>query len=172
MAKKEDTMAEIEDALSLYNCVIDIDSIRSFKQGWNIYGDPEFRYETHDGRVVAFVGTFKSGKTWLIGRILNVPLKGDLAAPTPGLCMILSPGDLEKKRKKATEKNEVPQEVEEVKITDKKKALPPRGRGPPPPRIKTPTKLQNTYQEFCDIIPLDTAGTDRPTFSNCSPFNI
>lgn len=123
-------------ATNLYDAGINIDTLRGFTRGWNIFGKQGTSIPKKDGRVIGIVGDFKSGKTWFLRRLLQVLLMDDTAIHTPGLSVKFPdapPGADGNK----------PQTVANSKLLSNKKKM--------------------TKDKTLDLIVLDAAGGDVPT---------
>jgi GTPase SAR1 family protein len=80
--------AQLENALNTYTCIIDVHSMQGLHRGWRILGDDTYK-KTREGRVMAFVGEYKSGKTFLMEKVIGRNTPHDKTMHTLGLGVIL-----------------------------------------------------------------------------------
>jgi len=117
---EEDRNLIIKEGLKHYDIIVDVNSLKKMRGGWKIYGKHQKDFDVYT-RLVSFVGEFKSGKTWIIKKLLTIlvpnrdeiPLPDNAVLATPGLCMILPIGG-------ATDRQKSPDEIRFDVLSQKK----------------------------------------------------
>jgi len=134
-------------SLETYTCIIDVHSMQGFNEGWRIVGDDTYDKD-REGRVVAFVGEYKSGKTFLMEKVIGKDTPHDQILHTPGLGVILP-------------KEIVFEPKEEVKTVSPKPQNFSRRVQTRPTKQEAPKQLEAS--KMVNFIVLDTEGTDLAT---------
>jgi HSP20 family molecular chaperone IbpA len=138
--------------LEFVDLAIDINSVRFFPtHGWKIMGRRAKTLERGEkgeitGRVLAIIGEYKVGKTWLQRMILGMKDIDTSEIHTPGICMTF---------------------VEKPSTGQQVKASPSRGRGRGRGRGRPSPPTGTAPQQKSDYIVLDSAGTETACSEWC-----
>jgi len=133
--------------IDLYDLVFDFSSLVKFKDGWQIkekIKGQELYSKILTGKIVAVVGKFKSGKTWLINKLIDKNLGDHPINSTEGISVITSslPSDFKSIIDSTTD-------VKPKKVFKKQQ------------KTTDSAPVKEKPLEF-DYIFLDTAGTEVP----------
>jgi anion-transporting ArsA/GET3 family ATPase len=156
-AADDSTPVEIVKALESYQVVLDIFSLRGICSGYPIYCRDwtfdEFTRMTLKGIHAALIGDFKVGKTFLTGKLLDLPTPADQVLQTPGICVAT---------KSFTVKQNSQAPVSAAKRGFKKTVVKTSAVVSTPSAASSASSSISNVKEF-DFILMDTAGTDMPT---------